>query len=174
MTSLSLPPLFAAGLAFDNTFFAFLALVMFLGIVIWAGAHKKAGAALDARAAQIDKDINDARKLREEAEALLAEYKQKKLDAEKEAAGIIAQAKSDAVAYAEDAKKKLADSLARRTKQAEQKITQAEAAAIKDVRAIATDRAIAAATLLIAENSRGKGGEGLIAESIAAVKARLN
>jgi F-type H+-transporting ATPase subunit b len=164
----------AAGLALDNTFFAFLALVLFLGIVFWAGAHKKAGAALDARAAQIDKDINDARKLREDAEALLAEYKQKKLDAEKEAQGIVAQAKSDAAVYAEDAKKKLADSLTRRSKQAENKIAQAEAAAVKEVRAAATDRAIEAASRLIAENSKGKGGEKLIAESIAAVKARLN
>jgi F0F1-type ATP synthase membrane subunit b/b' len=70
-----LPTVLAAGLALDATFFALVALVMFLGIVLWAGAHKKAGAALDARAAQIDKDISDARKLREDAEALLAEYK---------------------------------------------------------------------------------------------------
>jgi F-type H+-transporting ATPase subunit b len=159
---------------FDNTFFAFVALVLFLGIVLWAGAHKKAGAALDARADQISKDIADARKLREDAEALLAEYKQKKLDAEKEAAGIIAQAKSDAVAYAEDAKKKLADSLTRRTKQAENKIAQAEAAAVKEVRAAATDLAIRAASSIIADGAKGKGGDGLIAESIAAVKSRLN
>ena len=158
----------------DNTFFAFVALVMFLGIVFYAGAHKKAGAALDARADQISKDIADARKLREEAEALLAEYKQKKLDAEKEAMGIIAQAKSDAAAYAEDAKKKLADSLTRRTKQAENKIAQAEAAAIKDVRAAATDLAIKAASMIMADGARGKGGDSLIAESIAAVKSRLN
>lgn len=164
----------AAGLALDATFFALVALLMFLGIVLWAGAHKKAGAALDARAAQIDKDINDARKLREDAEALLAEYKQKKLDAEKEAAGIVAQAKFDAAAYAEDAKKKLADALTRRTKQAENKIAQAEAAAVKEVRAAATDRAIAAAAALIADGTKGKGGEKLIAESIAAVKSRLN
>jgi F-type H+-transporting ATPase subunit b len=164
----------AAGLALDATFFALVALVLFLGIVVWAGAHKKAGAALDARAAQIDKDINDARRLREDAEALLAEYKQKKLDAEKEAAGIIAQAKSDAAAYADDAAKKLADSLARRTKQATNKIAQAEAAAVKEVRAAATDRAIEAASRLIAESAKGKGGESLIADSIAAVKARLN
>ncbi len=159
---------------FDNTFFAFVALVLFLGIVLWAGAHKKAGAALDARADQISKDIADARKLREEAEALLAEYRQKKLDAEKEAAGIIAQAKSDAVAYAEDARKKLADSLTRRTKQAENKIAQAEAAAVKEVRAAATDLAIRAASSIIADGARGKGGVSLIAESIAAVKSRLN
>ena len=174
MTLFSVPSVLAAGLALDNTFFAFLALVIFLGIVLWAGAHKKAGAALDARAAQISKDISDARKLREEAEALLAEYKQKKLDAEKEAVGIISQAKADAAAFAEDAKKKLADSLTRRTKQAEQKIAQAEAAAIKDVRAAATDLAIKAASSIIADGAKGKGGENLIAESIAAVKSRLN
>ena len=159
---------------FDNTFFAFVALVIFFGIVLWAGAHKKAGAALDARANQISKDIADARKLREEAEALLAEYKQKKLDAEKEAMGIIAQAKSDAAAYAEDAKKKLADSLTRRTRQAEQKIAQAEAAAVKEVRAAATDLAIRAASSIIGDGAKGKGGDGLIAESISAVKSRLN
>jgi F-type H+-transporting ATPase subunit b len=164
----------AVGFALDASFYALIALILFLGIVLWAGAHKKAGAALDARAAQIDKDINDARKLREEAEALLAEYKQKKLDAEKEAAGIIAQAKSDAAAYAEDASKKLGDALTRRTKQAESKIAQAEAAAVKEVRAAATDRAIDAASRLIAEGAKGKGGAKLIAESIAAVKARLN
>jgi F-type H+-transporting ATPase subunit b len=158
----------------DNTFFAFVALVLFLGIVFYAGAHKKAGAALDARADQISKDIADARKLREEAEALLAEYKQKKLDAEKEAMGIIAQAKSDAAAYAEDAKKKLSDSLTRRTKQAENKIAQAEAAAIKDVRAAATDLAIKAASIIMADGAKGKGGDSLIADSIAAVKSRLN
>ena len=174
MTTLSVPSFLAAGLALDNTFFAFLALVIFLGIVMWAGAHKKAGAALDARAAQISKDINDARKLREDAEALLAEYKQKKLDAEKEAAGIIAQAKADAVAFAEDAKKKLADSLTRRTKQAEQKIAQAEAAAIKEVRSSAADLAIAAATRVLKDTSKGKTAEALIADSIKAVKSRLN
>lgn len=174
MISLSSPPLLGAGLALDNTFYAFVALLLFLGIVIWAGAHKKAGAALDARAAQISKDISDARHLREEAEALLAEYKKKKLDAEKEAAGIIAQAKSDAATYAEDSKKKLADALTRRTKQAEQKIAQAEAAAVKEVRSAATELSIRAASLLIGESSKGRGGEKLIAESIAAVKNRLN
>lgn len=159
---------------FDNTFFAFVALVIFLGIVFWAGAHRKMGTALDDRAKQISKDIADARKLREDAEALLAEYKQKRLDAEKEAEGIIAQAKADAAAYASDAKKKLADSLLRRTKQAEQKIAQAEAAAIKDVRSVATDLAIATAGRLIADGAKGKGGESLVADSIAAVKSRLN
>ena len=156
---------------FDNTFIALVSLIIFLGIVFWAGAHRKAGAALDNRANLIAKELADAKKLRQDAEQLLADYKQKRLDAEKEAADIIARAKTDAASYADEARKKLTETIARRTKQAEQKIAQAEAAAAKDVRSIATDLAVSAATKLIAEQ---KSGGKLIAESIAAVKSRLN
>ena len=156
---------------FDQTFYAFVALMLFFGVVVWAGAHKKAGAALDERAAAIAKELADARKLREDAEKLLADYKQKKLDAEKEAADIIASAKSQAQEYAEEAKAKLTETLARRTKQADVKIAQAEAAAIQEVRNRATDLAIAAAGTLIASQ---KGNAKLIADSIVAVKAKAN
>lgn len=169
-----LVPMFAAGLALDATFYALVALLIFLAIVWRSGAHKKAGAALDARATQISKDLEDARKLREEAEALLAEYKQKRLDAEKEAQDIVARAKADAAAYGEESRRKLTESLERRTAQAERKIAQAEAAALKDVRSAATDLAIAQAAETLAGSTKGKGGESLIAESIAAVKSRLN
>lgn len=158
---------------FDATFFALVALILFLGIVLWAGAHRKAGAALDDRARQISKDIDDARKLREEAEALLAQYKQKRTDAEKEAQEIVARARSDAASYAEEAKRKLADSLERRTRQAEQKIAQAEAAAEKDVRSIAADVATAAAAALL-KSKGGTGGADLVADSITALKNRMN
>ena len=156
---------------FDQTFFAFVALVIFLGIVFWAGAHKKAGAALDNRAALIEKELADARKLREDAEKLLADYKQKKLDAQKEAADIIASAQSQAKEFAADAAKKLSETIVRRSKQAETKIAQAEAAAVKDVRSKATDLAIAAASNLLASQ---KGNAKLIAESIDAVKSKPN
>jgi F-type H+-transporting ATPase subunit b len=156
---------------FDQTFFALVALVIFFGIVLYAGAHKKAAAALDHRATLISKELNDAKQLRLDAEKLLADYKQKRLDAEKEAESIVSQAKSAAKQYGEDARKKLAETIARRTKQAEQKIAQAEAAAAKEVRGTATELAIAAATKLIAEQ---KNGTKLIASSIAAVKSRLN
>ena len=158
-------------MVFDNTFFAFVALMLFLGIVVYAGAHRKAGKALDDRAAAIAKELADARKLREDAEKLLADYRQKKLDAEKEAADIIASAKTQAVEYAEEAKVKLSETLARRTKQAETKIAQAEAAAVKEVRGRAADLAIAAAGTLIKAQ---KGNTKLIAESIAAVKSKAN
>jgi F-type H+-transporting ATPase subunit b len=155
----------------DQTFFALVALVIFIGIVLYAGAHKKAAAALDDRAKLISKELDDARNLRLDAEKLLADYKQKRLDAEKEAETIVSQAKSAAKQYGEDARKKLSETIARRTKQAEQKIAQAEAAAAKEVRGSATDLAIAAASKMISEQ---KGGAKLIASSIAAVKARLN
>ena len=156
---------------FDQTFFALVALVLFLGVVVYAGAHKKAGAALDDRAKLIEKELADAKKLREDAEKLLADYKQRSLDAVKEAAVIVEQAKSSAKQYAEESRKKLTETIARRTKQAEQKIAQAEAAATKEVRGSATDLAIAAASKLIADQ---KGNAKLITESIAAVKSKLN
>jgi F-type H+-transporting ATPase subunit b len=161
-------------MTFDNTFFAFVALVLFLGIVLWAGAHRKAGAALDARRDQIAKDISDARKLRVEAEALLKEYKQKRVDAEAEAKSIVEQAKANAAAFAEESAKKLAATIERRTQQAEEKIARAEAAATKDVRDQAADIAISNAAILLGAKAKGKGGEDLIASSIAAVKSRLN
>lgn len=158
----------------DATFFALVALIIFLGIVAYVGAFKKMGAGLDDRSKRIAKDIADAENLRKEAEALLAEYKKKRAEAEKEAEAIVAQAKADADEYAEETRRKLGESIERRTKQAEQKIAQAEAAAIKDVRSAVADIAIAAASALTAEQLKGGKGGDLIAESIAAVKARLN
>jgi F-type H+-transporting ATPase subunit b len=159
---------------FDATFFALVALVIFLAIAAYAGAFKSMGSGLDARGRRIAKDLDDAARLRKEAEALLAEYKQKRIDAEKEAAGIIAQAKSDAEEYAAETRRKLSEMLERRARQAEQKIAQAEASAIKDVRNAATEMAIAAAQTLVAEAAKGPKGADLIATSIDAVKTRLN
>lgn len=155
----------------DQTFYALVAFVLFFAVAIYAGAHKKVGAALDDRAKLIEKELAEARKLREDAEKLLADYKQKKLDAEKEAQSIIARAKTDAVEFAKEARQKLAEMIARRTKQAETKIAQAQDSAAKDVRSLAADLAIAASTKLISEQG---GNAKLISDSIAAVKSKLN
>ena len=159
---------------FDATFFALVALAIFLGIAAYAGAFKSMVAGLDSRADRIRKELEHASQLRKEAEALLAEYKQKRLDAEKEATSIIAAAKADAEEFAAETRRKLTESLERRAKQAEQKIAQAEAAAIKDVRNVATELAIAASHKLVAEAAKGEKGAELIANSISAVKNRLN
>ena len=154
---------------FDATFFALVALIIFLAIAAYAGAFRKLGAGLDNRADRIRRELEHATQLRKDAEALLAEYKQKRLDAEKEAASIIATAKSDAEEFAAETRRKLTESLDRRAK-----IAQAEAAAIKDVRNVATDLAIAASHHLAAEAAKGGKAAELIASSIDAVKNRLN
>ena len=159
---------------FDATFFAFVALVIFLAIAGYAGAFKAMTAGLDNRAERIRKELAHAAELRKEAEKLLGEYKQKRLDAEKEAASIIATAKAEAEDFAAETRRKLTESLERRAKQAEQKIAQAEAAAVKDVRNVATDLAIAASHHLAAEAAKGSRGADLITSSIDAVKNRLN
>ena len=159
---------------FDSSFFTLVALIIFLGIVAYAGGFKAMGSGLDSRAQRIRNDLEQAAKLRKEAEALLAEYKQKRIDAEKEAASIISAAKADAEEYAAETRRKLTESLDRRTRQAEQKIAQAEAAAIKDVRNAATELAIAAAQNMVAQAAKGAKGDALIASSIQAVKNRLN
>ena len=159
---------------FDATFFALVALIIFLAIAAYAGAFQKLGAGLDSRADRIRKELDHATQLRKDAESLLAEYKQKRLDAEKEAASIISAAKADAEEYASETRRKLTESLDRRTKQAEQKIAQAKAAAIKDVRNAATELAIAAAQNMVAQAAKGAKGDELIASSIQAVKNRLN
>ncbi len=148
--------------------------ILFVGLLVYLKVPAMLGKMLDERAAKISKELDDARKLRDDAAALLEEYKKKRSDAEQEAAAIVAQARADAEAYAADSRKKLTETLARRTKQAEQKIAQAEAAAVKDVRLAATELAVAAATRLIKEGVSAKQSEGLIAESISAVKSRLN
>lgn len=158
----------------DASFFALVALIIFLGIVAYAGGFKAMGSGLDNRSERIRNDLDHAAKLRKEAEALLAEYKQKRIDAENEAASIVAAAKADAEEYAAETRRKLSESLDRRTRQAEQKIAQAEAAAIKDVRNAATELAIAAAQNMVVQAAKGAKSDELIASSIQAVKNRLN
>ena len=150
------------------------AFVLFVILLLYLKVPAMVAKMLDERAATIAKDLAEARKLREEAQALLASYQKKRVEAEKDAADIVAQAKTDAEDYAAEARRKLGETIERRTRQAEQKIAQAEAGAIKEVRAIAAGIAIAAATGLAAEAVKGAKGDALIAQSIDAVKNRLN
>jgi F-type H+-transporting ATPase subunit b len=150
------------------------AFILFVVLLIYLKAPGKLIAMLDERSERIAKELAEARKLREEAQALLAEYQGKRAEAEKTAAQIIEQAKKEAEAYAIETRQKLAEMIERRGKQAEQKIAQAEAQAVKDVRATITDLAIAAATELVGTAAKGAKGEALIDDSIRAVKSRLH
>lgn len=148
--------------------------LLFVGLLVYLKVPAIIARMLDERSAKIARELAEARKLREEAQSLLASYQKKRVDAEKDAADIIEQARKEAEAYTAEAGRKLAETLERRTKQAEQKIAQAEAAAIKEVRTVATDIAVAAAGQLLGDAVKGAKGDGLIADSIAAVKRRPN
>lgn len=148
--------------------------IVFLLILIYLGVHTQVFNALDARSARIKAELDEAKRLKDEALALVAEYKRKQLDAEKEAEQLVAQARADAERYAAEAKQRMDEYVARRTRMAETKIQQAEQQAVADVRAAAADVAVSAAGDLLALGAKGKAAEDLIARGIADVKARLN
>jgi len=158
----------------EPEFWVAVAFVLFLGVLLYAGAHKKIHDALDQRGVRIKAELDEARRLREEAQKLLADYQRKQLQAEREAEAIVAEAKAEAERVAAEARVKMEDFVARRTKMAETKIGQAEAQALADVRAAAADAAVAAAETILRDTAKGKVAEDLIAQGIADVKAKLN
>jgi F-type H+-transporting ATPase subunit b len=155
-------------------FWVAVAFFVFLGILVYVGAHKYILDALDQRAARIKAELDEARRLKQEAQALLAEYERKKGEAEREAADIIAGARAEAERLAVEAKAKSEEFLTRRTKLAETKIAQAEAQAVADVRNAAAEAAVAAAERVLADTVKGKLADDLIGKGIAEVKAKLN
>ena len=158
----------------DATAWALVSLVIFTGIMIYVKVPGIVTKSLDDRSAKIQDDLDEARRLREEAQALLAQYQGQRKDAEAEAEAIVAAAKREAAALAEDAANKTADFVKRRTALAEQKIEQAEASALAEVRASAVDVAIAAAEQLVADKMTAAKSSDLIKQSIAEVKGKLN
>jgi F-type H+-transporting ATPase subunit b len=159
---------------FEAEFWAALAFVVFVAALMYLGAHRMVLDALDARRAQIKAELDDARRLREEAEKILAEYRRKRQEAQREADAIIAGAQAEAERLAIEAKAKMEDFIARRTKQAETKIAQAETQALADVRAAAAEAAVAAAEKILAEAATGTVAENLVAQGIEDVKKKLN
>lgn len=148
--------------------------VLFLVLLVYLKVPGMVAKALDERADAIQHELDEAKRLREEAQAVLADYERKKIEAQADAEKIIAQAKREAEIYGEEARRKMQEQIERRSRLAEQKIVQAEAAAIKDVRAAAADLAIEAASRVLGAEVKGATASGLIDESIAAVRKQLN
>ncbi|MET2827936.1 F0F1 ATP synthase subunit B [Mesorhizobium shangrilense] len=156
------------------TLWATIALIIFVGIVIYIKVPGMIAKALDGRAAKISNELEEARRLREEAQQLLGQYQRKRKEAEQEAADIVAAAKREADMLAADAHKKTEDYVARRTAIAEQKIGQAERDAVAEVRASAVDIAVEAARALLAGKVDAKAGADLFKASLQDVKSKLN
>jgi F-type H+-transporting ATPase subunit b len=158
----------------DATFWALVGLLIFIGIIVYKKVPAMVTKSLDDRAERIQRELNEARSLREEAQKLLAEYQRKREEAEVEAEGILAQAKRDAALIAEEARVKTEEFVKRREVMAEQKIAQAEADAISEVRAQAVSIAIAASTELLGKGMDAKASADLFKASLNEIKTRMN
>lgn len=148
--------------------------VLFVALLVYYKIPNKTAKALDDRAAKIHAELEEARRLREEAQTILADYQRKQRDAEKEAEDIIAMARREARFYAEESHKVLDEFLQRRVKLAEEKIARAEEQAVQDIRSKSVDVAIAATEVLITRELKGKSAEDLVDKSIRDVSAKLN
>lgn len=155
-------------------FWVAVAFVILMGVFAYFGIHRTVLKSLDHRAERIKAELDDARRLRDEAAELLAQYKARHAKAEAEAQEIIASAKAEAERIAAEAKTKLEDFVARRTKTAEGKIALAEAQALADVRAAAANAAVTAASTILSQSVKGQVADDLMAKGIVEVREKLN
>ena len=159
---------------FDPETWVAIAFVILMVVFAYLGVFKKAMSALDHRADRIKAELDDATRLKQEAAKVLADYKARTASAEREAADIIANARSEAERIATEAKAKMEDFVARRTKTAESKIALAEAQALADVRAAAAEAAVQAASTILSQSVKGQVADDLLTKGITEVRQKLN
>ena len=159
---------------FDPETWVAVAFVILMVVFGYLGVFKKATDAPDKRAERIKAELDDATRLKQEAAKVLADYKARSASAEREAADIVANAKTEAERIATEAKAKMEDFVARRTKTAESKIALAEAQALADVRAAAADAAVSAASTILSQSVKGQVADDLLAKGITEVRQKVN
>lgn len=155
------------------TIWATIALVIFIGILIYFGIHKTIAKMLDDRIKKIETDLAEAEQLRKEAKALLDDYARRREEAVKEAQSIVDAAREEAFRLTAEAKDALEAMVARREKAVSDKIAQAEAQAVAEVRARSADLAVEAARVVLTRQMASKGAA-LVEQSIKDVAAKLN
>lgn len=151
-----------------------IAFVILMALFAYLGVHRMMLKALDHRGERIKSELDEAKRLKEEAAKVLADYKARSAAAEREAADIVTNAKAEAERIAAEAKAKMEDFVSRRTKAAEGKIALAEAQALADVRAAAADAAIQAAAVVLSQSVKGSLSDDLVAKGITEVRQKLN
>ena len=158
---------------YESEFWVAVSFFIFIGVLVYLGIHKKVVSALDARALRISKELEEARRLREEAEKLLADYRRKLGDVVTEVDNIIALAVKQAETLAAETSQSLKEHVDRRIKLAEERIARAEMEAVRELRNEAVDVAIAAAQNLIAAKLTPDRAKKLVSESTKALKTLL-
>jgi F-type H+-transporting ATPase subunit b len=171
-------PAFAASGPFfsltNTNFIVLLAFLLFLAILAYFKVPATIGKMLDKRSEDIRSELDEARKLREEAQSLLASYERKQAEVKDQADRIVEHAKSEAVLAAKQAKADMETSIARRLAAASEQIASAEAAAVKEVRDSAISVAIAAAQDVIAQQTTAESASKQIDDAIAVVGQKLH
>ncbi len=158
----------------DPSFWVAVAFFGFIALLFYYKVPTLVIKALDDRAAEIKRTLDEARALREEAQKVLADYQRKQRNAQSEAEDIIAMAEREAQTYVEETKRALKEQLERRTKLAEEKIARAELQAMAEVRALAASVAIEAAEKLISQKLAPETANALIEQTINDIKTKLN
>jgi len=159
---------------FEAEFWVAVAFVIFVAVLGYVRAHKRVVESIDERRDRIRAELEEAARLKAEAQALLAQYQRQLQEAEREAQAIVESAKSEANRLAAEVEAKMQDFFARRTKMAESKIAQAEAQALADVRSAAAEAAAAAAETILSRTVKGKVADALVAKGIAEINEKLN
>jgi F-type H+-transporting ATPase subunit b len=159
---------------FEAEFWVAVAFVLFIGVLGYFKVHKLLLKSIDDRRERIKAEFDEARRLKAEAESLLATYRRKQQEAEQEAQAIVAGARTEAERLAAEAEAKIEEFVVRRTKMAENKIAQAEAQALADVRSAAAEVAVAAAKTILTRTVKDKVADNLVAKGIEDLKGKLN
>lgn len=158
----------------NTDFVVFVAFVLFIAILVWKKVPGLVGRLLDDRAVEIQNQLDEARRLREEAQTLLASFERKQREAEEQAQQIVADAKAQAEKDAAAAKDALKNTIARRVAAAEDRITSAQNAAVAEVR----NRAISVAMNAVAEVAqsaiKATDANKMIDQSIAQMDGKLH
>ena len=158
----------------DAEFYVLCGFLVFVFLLGYMGVHKTVLAGIDKRGQAVADELAQAAKLRQEAEALLKSFDAKKVEAERQAAEIVADARAQAEQIAKDSAVRMEEFVTRRTAQAEAKIAFAEQQAAAQVRAAAADHAARAAEILLRDETKGPTGADLVTREIAGLKGRLN
>ncbi len=176
--SLLASPAFAASGPFfslkNTDFVVTIGFIVFLGVLLYFKVPTLLMGMLDKRAEDIKSELDEAKAVREEAQALLASYERRQREVQEQADRIIAHAKEEAVLAGEQAKADLEKSIARRLAAAEDQIASAEASAVKEVRDRAIAVAIEAARDVVAKQMTAKDAAKSIDEAIAEVGQKLH
>jgi F-type H+-transporting ATPase subunit b len=158
----------------ETDFWEWVGLIAVIAIFLWKGAPAFIASALDRRAESISKELEMVKRLREEAETVLINYRERARGTESETSAILNETRAENERFAAEARAQMQAQIERRGRQAQERIAQAEANAMAEIRALAADTAVAAAEKIIAARLGEQKATTLITQSIGELPAKLN